>query len=98
MPFGVVSGVGRGMVVLDGWRSSKGRGSLGNKYATRFLVNYVIHCNQWYSLREGRRRHDAALPKLLWDFLLSVVFCTLSGLGLLFVYQMHADDYNIRIH
>ena len=29
MPFGVVSGVGRKMGVLDGWRSSKGRGSFG---------------------------------------------------------------------
>jgi len=26
MPFGVVSGVGRGMGVLNGWRSSKGNG------------------------------------------------------------------------
>ena len=40
MPFGMVSEVGRGTGVLDGWLSSKGkeqfRGELG-----------ASHCNQW---------------------------------------------------
>jgi len=59
-------GVGRGMGVLDGWRSSKGRGSFGGKCG-------ASHCNQWEllsylfsAMRGGDRR---ALPKLLWDFL-----------------------------
>jgi len=40
MPFGVVSGVGRGMGVLDGWKSLKGMDSFGGKCGTS-------HCNQW---------------------------------------------------
>jgi len=41
MPFGVVSGVGRGMGVLDGGRDlRKERGSFGGKYG-------ASRCNQW---------------------------------------------------
>ena len=39
MPFEVVSGVGRGMGVLDGWWSLKGMGSFGGEFV-------VSHCNQ----------------------------------------------------
>jgi len=51
MPFGMVSGIGRGMGVLDGWLSSKGRGSFGLEFgasqcnhadfAIRLFPNYV---------------------------------------------------------
>jgi len=49
MPFGVVSGVGRGMVIRLGWRSSKGKGSFGGKcgvsrYNQRGLCGLIILC------------------------------------------------------
>ena len=50
IPFWVVSGVGRGMGVLDGVVIVEGRGSLGDEFG-------ASHCN-----RRGRRR---AVPKLL---------------------------------
>jgi len=70
MPFGVVSGVGRGMGVLDGVviveRNGQFRGEFG-----------ASHCNQW----EWRR----ALPKLLWGGLVSFffgIYCRLQvGIG-----------------
>jgi len=40
MPFGVVSGVSQEMGVLDGWLSSKGKGSFGDEFG-------AFHCNQW---------------------------------------------------
>jgi len=40
MSFGMVSGVGRGMGVLDGWRSSKGRVNFGGVFR-------AFHCNHW---------------------------------------------------
>jgi len=50
---GMVSGVGRGMGVLDGGRDRRrGRGSFGGEFR-------ASHCNQWGLC-------DAALPKLLW--------------------------------
>jgi len=55
MPFGVVSGVGRLMGVLDGaGNRGRGSGSFGGKYGTS-------HCNQWVLCgvvlcREGWRR------------------------------------------
>ena len=56
MPFGVVSGVGRGMGVLDGgWRLLKGKGQFGSKCGSS-------HYNQLGG--------DAPHPKLLYDFLL----------------------------
>jgi len=50
MPFGMVSGVGRGMAVLDvGDDRRRGRGRFGSEFGASY-------CNQW--------RH--ALLKLLW--------------------------------
>jgi len=62
MPFGVVSGVDRGMGVLDedGDRQ-RGRGSFGVNMVHPVITN-VILC-----VRSG----DAAHPKLLLDFLVS---------------------------
>ena len=59
MPFGVVSGVGRGMGVLDeGGDRRRGKGSFGGEFG-------ASHCNQWVlcciDVRERR-----AIPKLLW--------------------------------
>jgi len=52
MPFGVVSGVGRGMGVLDGdGDRPRGMGSFGSEFG-------ASHCNQWGFC-------DAALLKLL---------------------------------
>ena len=53
MPFGMVSGVGRGMGVLDrGGDRQRGRGNFGGESG-------ASHCNQWVLC-------DAAVPKLLW--------------------------------
>jgi len=67
MPFRVVSEVGRGIGVLNGGGDRRReRGSFGGKCGPS-------HCNQWglcgvvILCRTGG---DAALPKLLWDFLL----------------------------
>jgi len=54
MPFGVVSRVGQGMGVLDGWRSSKGRGSFQGKY-------WASHCSQWDCLRKGGQRDSSQI-------------------------------------
>jgi len=52
MPFGLVSGVGRRMGVLDGGGDRRrGRGSFGGEFG-------ASHCNQWGLF-------DATLPKLL---------------------------------
>jgi len=57
MPFGMVSGVGRGTGVLDGGGDiRREKGSLGDEFGASY-------CNQW-------RLCDAALPKLLWQDLL----------------------------
>jgi len=53
MPFGVVSGVGRGMGVLDGAVIVEGEGAVWGEFG-------ASHCNQLDSLRERRQR---ALPK-----------------------------------
>jgi len=65
MPFGVVSGIGRGIGVLDGWRSLKTGAVWGLNVGHPF-------CNQWGFNGEvilAVRGSDAALPKLLWDML-----------------------------
>jgi len=66
MPFGVVSGVGQGIGVLDGVAIIEGKG--------QFWGCKAFHCNQWglcgvafFAVRGG----DAALPTLLSDFLSS---------------------------
>jgi len=57
MPFGMVSGVGRGMGVLDGGGDHQ-RGSFGGE-------PWAFDCNQWglCCIVVGERR---ALPKLYW--------------------------------
>jgi len=62
IPFGVVSGVGRRMDVLDGWWWSKGRGSFKGKRG-------ASHWNQW-GLYCAVVRERRALPKSLWEDLL----------------------------
>jgi len=63
MPFGVVSGVGRGMSVLDeGGDRRRGRGSFEVNVGHPPVTNRIL------CVRGG----DAALPKLLWDFLLMI--------------------------
>ena len=58
---GVVVGVGRGISVLNfGGDRRWEKAVLGGEMFGTF------HCNQWDCLPEG---DDAALPKLLWDFL-----------------------------
>jgi len=52
---GMVSGVGRGMGVLDGVVIVEGKGHFGGGFD-------ASHCNQWGLC-------DAALPKLLWAVL-----------------------------
>jgi len=55
MPFGVVSGVGRGMSVLAGGGDRRmERGSFGSKHKT-------FRCKQWDFLREGRRRGSSQI-------------------------------------
>ena len=50
MPFGMMSGIGRGMGILDGGGDRRrGKGSFGGEFG-------ASHCNQC----------DATLPKLLW--------------------------------
>ena len=69
MPFGVVSGIGRGRGVLHGWWSSKGMDSFGDKCGTS-------HCNQWglcgvvILCREGRRR---GFSQITLGFLVSLL-------------------------
>jgi len=62
MPFEVISGVSRGMGVLDG---------SGDRRREEALV---VTVNVWHPIVTNRifcvRDSDAALPKLLWDFLL----------------------------
>jgi len=61
VPLGVVSGVGRGMGVLEGGGDHRsGGGNLGVN------VGHLIVTNNILCVRGG----DAALPKLLWNFLL----------------------------
>jgi len=60
MPFGVVSGVGRGMGLLDESEDRRREGALFKVNAGHPTVTNGIVC-----VRGG----DAALPKLLWDFL-----------------------------
>ena len=58
VPFGVMSGVGRGMGVLDGAAIVEGKEHFGGEFG-------ASHCNQWglccVVVRERR-----TLPKLLW--------------------------------
>jgi len=63
MPFGVLSGVGRGMGVLD-------RGGDRRKEGAVFGLNvgHSIVAQLFFFMRGG----DAALPKLLWDFLFTL--------------------------
>ena len=69
MPFGVMSGVGRGMGVLDQGRDRRrGRGDVGSKCG-------ASHCNQWglcgvvVLWREGWRRSSSHVT---WDFMFLV--------------------------
>jgi len=67
MPFGVVSGFGRGMGVLDrGGDRRRGTGSFAGLKVEHPIVTNVILCE---------RVGDAALPKLLWDFLFHILTC-----------------------
>jgi len=65
MPFGMVSGVGRGMGILDGSGDRRRRGAV-----LGVNVGHPIATNGILCVRGG----DAALPKLLWDFLFSALF------------------------
>ena len=60
MPFGVMSGVGRGTGVLDGGGDRRrGRAVLGVNVGNPIVTNGIL------CVRGG----DAAPPDLLWDFL-----------------------------
>ena len=59
MPFGVVSGVSRGMAVLDRSGDHPREGAVLNECG-------ASHCNQWDSLHEGRRRSS---PQITLGFL-----------------------------
>jgi len=61
MPFRMVSGVGRGMGVLDGGENRQREGIVLGVNVGHPIVTNVILC-----VRGG----DVALPKLVWDFLL----------------------------
>jgi len=65
MPFGVVSGVGRGLGILDGGRDRR-------RESGSFRVNKRVasNCNQWDSLREGRR---CGSSQIILGFLVAVV-------------------------
>ena len=71
MPFGMMSGVGQGMGVLDGggdcWRRWGSFGvNVGHPITSGDFVAYLFP-----AMRGG----DTALPKLLWHFLFLVVAC-----------------------
>jgi len=60
MPFGMMSGVGRGISVLDG-------GGDRQRWRSSFGVEFgASHCNQWGLC-------NAALPKLLWAGLVIIM-------------------------
>jgi len=63
MPFGMVSGVGRGFGVLNGGGNRRRKGEDWGEFG-------ASHCNQWglYCTVVRERR---ALPKLLWGGLVS---------------------------
>jgi len=66
MLLGVVSGVGRGMGVLDrGGDRRSGRGIFGDEFE-------AFHCNRWDCCVVVRERR--ALPKLLWEDLFMASF------------------------
>ena len=65
MLFGMVSGVGRGIGVLDGVMIVE------EKMADLWSEFGASHCNQW-GLCCIVARERRALPKLLWESLLSV--------------------------
>jgi len=69
MPFGVVSGVGRGMVVFNGGGDrQRGRGSLGVNVGHPIVTNGDLVA--WvYSIFSAMGVGDATIPKLLSDFL-----------------------------
>jgi len=60
-------GRSRDRCIRRGWRSSRMKGTFGCKCR-------ACHCNQWRSYIFCREGGNAALPKLLWDFLL-LIFC-----------------------
>ena len=62
MPFEVVSGVGRGMGVLDGVEIVE-----GEEAVLAVDMGHPVETNGIVCVRGG----DAALPKSLWDFLFS---------------------------
>jgi len=64
MPFGVMSGVCRGMGVLDGVVIVEGKGSFGGKCCASHLNQCGLCC---VAVRERR-----ALPKLRWEDLLAI--------------------------
>jgi len=65
MPFGMVSGVGRGMNVLHGGGDRRRGSSVGEFGA--------FHCNKW-RLCCVVVRQRRALPKLLWDGLVPLPY------------------------
>jgi len=75
MPFGVLSGVGQGMGVINGVLNGsgdrrRGRGSFWGDFG-------ASHCNK-RGLCCVVSRERRALPELLWDFLFTFIFCTKS--------------------
>ena len=69
MSFGVVSGVGRGMGVLDGMEIVEEEGQFCGKYGR------ASHCNQWDSLREGRRRGSS---RIILGFFVIIISASLA--------------------
>ena len=76
----MVSGVGRGMGVVDRVEIVEGEGAVfGSKCG-------ASHCNQWDSLREGRRR---TLPKGVWGGPIFLFPVPCNRLSWLVIYRAH---------
>jgi len=74
-PFGMVSGVGWGMGVLDGWWSLKGRGNFGGEFNLgRPIVSSGM---QWTSLHSCVEVHE------MFKLLFGVVIVVGPGTGVL---------------
>jgi len=66
MPFGVVSGIGRGKGVLNGGgHRRRGKDSFGVNMEHPIATNEDFMVQFFSAVKGG----DAAVPKLLWDFL-----------------------------
>ena len=66
MPFGVVSGVGRGMGILDGEEIIEEGAVLGGNVGHPIVTSWDFVAWLFSAVRGG----DETLPKLLCDFLL----------------------------